>query len=189
MMAAMMPNLDPARVLMTGLSNGGFFTTSTGCRDQNAFRGFAPVSGGMRTPACASTHAHPYIGFNAKTDEIIPYAEGQSGAKLWAQTNHCKNGPNPSLTFGGPSTDPRTICLASGPGFTPPWRLVNCSHAGAVSTCQTWDQCDDNVKVTFCTINADTQLAGGHVLYFNDTHVSLAAVAWEFFKESLPTGP
>ena len=54
-----------------------------------------------------------------------------------------------------------------------------------MSTCETWDHCDDDVKVTFCSVNGEKQYVGGHVLYFNDTKLSLAAVAWEFFKGTL----
>ena len=30
--------------------------------------------------------------------------------------------------------------------------------------------------------DGESQPVGGHILYFNDTQLSLAAVAWEFFQ-------
>jgi predicted esterase len=182
-MATQVANVDPARVYMTGISNGGFFTVGAGCRDQGVFRGVAPVAGGTRTQSCPMSRPTPYVGFHAKTDTTIPYSNGLDGAKLWAQSNHCKSGPTPSLAFGGPDTDKREVCLKSGPGFTPPWNLTACSTTAPVSTCETWEQCDEGAKVTFCTVNAEKQLVGGHILYINDTQLSLAAVAWEAFKE------
>lgn len=51
------------------------------------------------------------------------------------------------------------------------------------TTCVGWDQCDEGVEVMFCTVDAGTQNLGGHILYTNDTGLSLGAVTWQFFKK------
>jgi hypothetical protein len=47
--------------------------------------------------------------------------------------------------------------------------------------------CDGGSAATFCTVAPDHEhhfdQFGGHVLYFNDTTLSLAAVAWRFFQQ------
>ena len=76
--------------------------------------------------------------------------------------------------------------LHSGPGATPPWSLVACDPAAPATTCETWDQCDGGVEATYCTVAPDHarhfDTTGGHILYLNDTNLSLAAVAWEYFE-------
>jgi poly(3-hydroxybutyrate) depolymerase len=185
-MASAIMNVDPAKVFMTGVSNGGFFSYTAACDAKGSvFSGVSPVSGGNRSAKCPLSKPAPYIGFNAKTDEVIPYDNGVAGATLWEKTNHCKSGPTQTLTFGGPNTDTRELCLSSGPGLAPPFKLAACKASSSVSTCETWDGCDGDVKVTFCTVEGSKQLVGGHNLYFNDSKLSLAAVAWEFFKGTL----
>jgi poly(3-hydroxybutyrate) depolymerase len=178
-------NVDPKRVFMTGISNGGELTYWTGCRDTAVFRGFAPVSG-FGQEACPLTHPAPLIAFHSADDMLVPLADGQAAFQMWVASNHCKAGPVASWQFGGPSTDPREVCLSSGAGQTPPWKLAACDPSAPATTCQTWSQCDGGVEASFCVVPADQQhhfaQTGGHVLYINGTNLSLAAVAWEFFK-------
>lgn len=179
-------SVDPARVYMTGISNGGQLTYWTGCKDTTVFRGFAPVSGyGQQT--CPITHPAPLIHFHSPDDKVISNAAGRSAFQMWVASNHCQHGPSTTLTFGGPSTDPRPLCLHGGAGSPPPWSLVACDPAAPVTTCETWDQCDGGIEATYCTVAADDvhhfDTTGGHILYINGTDLSLAAVAWEYFKK------
>jgi poly(3-hydroxybutyrate) depolymerase len=176
-------NVDPKKVYFTGISNGGFLSYWTACRDLGIFQGFSPISGQAGTTTCPTTHPAPMIAFHAEGDTVIPYAGGQEGAALWAKANHCKTGPTRSMTFGGANADDRELCLASEADDKPPWRLAPCSKTAPESTCETWEGCDEGNKVTFCTVAGKEQPVGGHILYFNDTRLSLAAVAWDFFKQ------
>jgi len=174
--------VDPARVYLTGISNGGFLSYWAACRDLDIFRGFAPIAGSASSPGCKISRPAPLIAFHAKGDTVVPYAGGKRGAEGWAKSNGCKKGPTPSLTFGGKKADARELCLASEAGDK--WRLAACGPSAPETTCQTWDECDGGVKVTLCDVPGEQQPVGGHILYFNDTKLSLAAVTWEFFEQS-----
>ncbi len=180
-----MASIDPAKVYMTGISNGGQLTYWTGCKDTAVFRGFAPVSG-YGQQACALSHPAPLIHFHSPDDRIIGDADGRAAFQMWVAANHCQRGPTRTMTFGGPTGDARPLCLHSGPGATPPWSLAACDPAAPATTCETWDQCDGGVEATYCTVAPDHarhfDTTGGHILYLNDTNLSLAAVAWEYFK-------
>lgn len=176
-------NVDPEKVFLTGISNGGQITYSTACSDPNVFHGYAPISGWSSAKSCAITHSVPMIGFHSETDALIPYKNGKESASEWAKSNHCKKGPTPSLTFGGAKATSELLCLESEADDKPPWRLAPCNSALPETTCESWEDCDDGNKVIFCTVPGDKQPVGGHILYFNDTKLSLAAVTWQFFKQ------
>ena len=122
----------------------------------------------------------PLIGFHATGDSIVPYQAGVDGAAVWAEALHCGNGPTPSDNHGGPSSNGKEHCLA--PSGNDQWKLVACDPNLPAATCQSWTDCDGGQRVTFCDVPGGNQPVGGHILYFNDTQLSLAAVAWEFFQ-------
>ncbi|MEQ9324200.1 MAG: prolyl oligopeptidase family serine peptidase [Polyangiaceae bacterium] len=178
-MVTTIANVDPERVYLTGISNGGFLSYWTACRDLGVFKGFAPVAGGY-SGSCQVTQAAPLIGFHATGDSIVPYAAGVDGAALWAEALHCNSGPSPSDSHGGSSSNGKEHCIES--MGNDQWKLVACDPALPMATCQSWTDCDGGQRVTFCDVPGESQPVGGHILYFNDTQLSLAAVAWEFFQ-------
>lgn len=171
-------NIDPDRVYITGISNGGSLNYWTGCEQTTpVFRGFSPVAGHQENPCNSIAEPAPMIAFHSEFDSVIDYNEGRDSAALWADMNNCQNGPYPSMIFGGPNADTSEICITDGPDF----ELVACDTSYPATTCETWDQCDDGIEVVFCTVPGDSY-QGGHILYRNQTHLSLAAVGWEFFE-------
>ena len=179
--------IDPRRTYLTGISNGAELTYWTACRDTNVYRAFAPVAG-FGTQHCPLTHPAPIIHFHAPTDRLVSLASGQAAFDMIRQSDHCPGGPRPSWTFGEGSADQSASCLASAPeGATERWRLVPCDGTKPATTCQTWGPCDGGSAATFCTVAPDQEhhfdQMGGHVLYFNGTSLSLAAVAWRFFGQ------
>lgn len=172
-------NVDPERVYLTGISNGGFLSYWTACRDLGVFKGFAPVAGGY-DGACDVTQTAPLIGFHATGDSIVPYQAGINGATTWAEALHCSTGPTPSESHGGNASAGKEHCIAS--TGNDQWQLVACDPSLPATTCQSWSDCDGGQRVTFCDVPGANQPVGGHILYFNDTQLSLAAVAWEFFQ-------
>jgi hypothetical protein len=123
-------------------------------------------------------------------DQLTDYTADRNGAQHIADLNHCKNGPTDAMTFGGPNTDPDPVCFDMPNGVGDPDApdpltipLVPCKTTVKESKCVRWDGCDEGVEVIFCTVNADSQPIGGHILYNNDTQLAPAAVAWPFFKK------
>lgn len=178
-------DVDPKRTYMSGISNGGALTYWTACKDTDTFRAFAPVSG-YGVTSCKVTHPAPLIAFHTPDDKIVPMSDDQASFQAWVATNHCKQGPAPSLRFGGPQSDPGAVCLKEAPKWH--WSLDACDAAAPATTCQTWSGCDGGFEATFCQVPADMvnhyDQTGGHVLYINGTGLSLAAVAWQVWKKA-----
>lgn len=179
--------VDAKKVYLTGISNGGYITYASACgAGDDVFTGYAPISAFLEGTTCNTSHRAPLIAFHSKTDESVDYASGTAAYAAWIKANHCTGGPATTATYGGPDGDTSALCLASGPGLAPPWTLAPCKSISSVTTCDTYDSCD-NGKATFCTVAADKQLIGGHILYVNDTKLSLAAVTWQYFKQFAAT--
>lgn len=171
-------NIDPDQVYITGISNGGALTYWSGCEQSTpVFRGFSPVAGHQENQCDSIAEPAPLIAFHSLADQMIDYDLGRNSAALWADLNNCQNGPYQSMSFGGPDADDSEICISDAPNF----ELVPCDPTRPATTCETWDQCDDGIEVVFCTVPGDSY-QGGHILYRNETHLSLAAVGWEFFQ-------
>ncbi|WP_322817592.1 PHB depolymerase family esterase [Tepidiforma sp.] len=99
--------LDPARVYATGMSNGGFMSTTLACRAGDLVAAIAPVAGESSPgPACGS-RAVPMIVFHGTGDAVVPYQPGpiQAGVftgtpfagvasvlRAWADRNGCSAG-------------------------------------------------------------------------------------------------
>jgi poly(3-hydroxybutyrate) depolymerase len=174
--------LDPERVYMTGISLGAAVMYWTGCTTPNPFRGFAAVSGTDET-GCTPAQPASYVQFHTPDDPVADYADALATFERWRTANHCAPQRVASWTFGGASSDTRPVCLSGGP----PWQLVPCETTAPATTCERWNGCDGGGSAMFCTVPGDNRfflgLNGGHVLYFNRTALSVAAVTWAFLSE------
>jgi poly(3-hydroxybutyrate) depolymerase len=182
-------SIDPKRTYMTGISNGAELTYWTACRDTTVYRAFAPVAG-FGIQHCPLTHPAPIIHLHAPTDKLVSLAAGESAFGLIRQADHCPGTAQPSWSFGGGASDSSASCLAESvdpSGGPDHWQLVPCDPAKPATTCQTWGPCNGGSEATFCQVAPDMDhhfdQFGGHVLYFNGTSLSLAAVAWRFFQQ------
>jgi hypothetical protein len=75
----------------------------------------------------------------------------------------------------------RSVLPASPDRFSYP--LVPCDSALPATKCVSWTECNDGVEAVFCTVPADKQPIGGHILYANDSQLAIGVVAWSFFKK------
>jgi polyhydroxybutyrate depolymerase len=173
--------IDSSRVYLSGISNGGGLTYWTACADAGVFHGFAPISG-YDDNACPVSHPAPLIHFHTQTDKLVSYAAGQTAFEQWRQGNHCQAQPVSELRFGGANGDSRPVCLSHGTA----WSLVACDPAAPQTVCERYTGCDSG-DVVFCTVPPDNEYdggtTGGHILYFNGTKLSLAAVTWDILAE------
>jgi hypothetical protein len=108
-----------------------------------------------------------------------------------AELNNCQNGPvADAMVFGGASSSTEPVCFETppvpgGPDATDPYAVpyAACPSSAPETTCELWDQCDEGVEVVHCTVEAASQVYGGHLLYNNDTGLVLPALAWPFLKK------
>jgi polyhydroxybutyrate depolymerase len=66
--------VDPARVFVTGVSNGGGMTARVGCELSERLAGVAAVAGGYRSlPPCRPDRPLPVLEIHGTADQVVPY--------------------------------------------------------------------------------------------------------------------
>jgi polyhydroxybutyrate depolymerase len=101
-------NVDPQRVYVNGLSNGGGMSNTLACLRPERIAAIGGVAGAYTEPAggCNPTRPVPVIAFHGTDDRIVPYAGGAAGgpqnfvfpavpewAAAWAERNGCEAAP------------------------------------------------------------------------------------------------
>ena len=100
--------LDPGRIYATGMSNGGFMSTTLACQAQDLIAAIAPVSGESAPgPGCGGRPV-PLVLFHGTDDAVVPYQAGTINAGAvsgtpfpgvaavlgeWAKHNGCSDAP------------------------------------------------------------------------------------------------
>ena len=110
--------IDPNRVYLTGMSNGGYMSYRLACELSDKIAAIAPVAGSMNVPTCAAASPVSVIHFHSYQDENVPYLGGigqgisdhynpplDSVLTVWAGINTC--GVNDSLAYDGDDYDLR----------------------------------------------------------------------------------
>jgi poly(3-hydroxybutyrate) depolymerase len=183
-------NIDPAKVYMTGISNGSIISFATVCKHSDLFSGIAAFSAGQ---TCSSIgRPVPVISFDAKPD--FAYTTTVNATNAMVELNGCSSTPDADWLVIDPSTtDP--VCRDE-PYSTDP-KLVPCNtitktslttNGIAPTVCKRWDGCDDGVAVVFCDVAPSTRHGASnasvdaHILYSNASSLNMPSVAWRFFK-------
>jgi poly(3-hydroxybutyrate) depolymerase len=177
-------DIDPKKVYISGISNGGFLTYQTGCPHSDVFHGMAPNSGGANCTAIKQPI--PLIAFDAMAD--FAYSSNVNAEATVVKLNNCKGDAKPWLTID--SKYDEAVCRTAKEDKTA--SLVPCSMVTSAmikpTTCKIWDECDGGVKVAFCEVAPNTEHGASnastdaHILYENDTLLNTPSVAWRFFK-------
>ncbi|HET8936684.1 MAG TPA: hypothetical protein VFN67_24745 [Polyangiales bacterium] len=178
-------DIDPKKVYMSGISNGGFLTFQTGCAHADVFRGMAPVAGG--TTCSTVKQPIPLISFDGKPD--FAYDSHLSANESVVKANNCKGEAKPWLTIDMNYTEP--VCRDAKQNTMA--KLVPCNTVTSQmikpTVCKIWDQCDGGVKVAWCDVSPNMEhgesnaALDAHILYENDSLLNMPSVAWRFFKE------
>lgn len=178
-------DIDPKKVYMSGISNGGFLTFQTGCAHADVFRGMAPVAGG--TTCSTVKQPIPLISFDGKPD--FAYDGHVTANESVVKANNCKGEAKPWLTIDMNYTEP--VCRDAKQNTMA--KLVPCNTVTSQmikpTVCKIWDQCDGGVKVAWCDVAPNMEhgesnaALDAHILYENDTLLNMPSVAWRFFKE------
>lgn len=119
--------VDPARVYATGMSNGGFMSNRLACEAADLFAAVAPVSAVIGVDECEPARPISVMMFNGTSDLLVPYDGGGF-----------KSAPE---TFTGWAD--RNGCVGD-PVET---------FANGDASCMTYQDCDEGVEVTLCTID------------------------------------
>lgn len=118
-------NIDPSRIYVNGLSNGGGMTFLLGCELADRIAATGSVGGAFMLPmeACKPSRPVPLIAFHGTADPIVPFHGGPSGGfdlpfpdvPQWmsarAALNGCSTTPDPLPASGVVSGVRYTGCL------------------------------------------------------------------------------
>lgn len=123
--------IDPARIFVTGVSNGGFFSDILGCTIGDRLAAIAPVIGGYQwLVSCSITKPLPVFRLGTAEDEIVDIAMLRASTEFWVGHNGC--GPTPAVegmcqTYGGCDGGAEVVHCEYG-----------CSKTRMQPACHTW---------------------------------------------------
>jgi polyhydroxybutyrate depolymerase len=129
------PDVDPSRVFMVGMSNGGMMTYRYLCRHADRIAGAASVEG-TNFAGCTPDRSIPILHVAGTADRVVPYDGGRSTAGVVLAS-----GPFPAVE---PSME--GIATAAGCGAEP--QVVE--TAGVVT--RTWSGCRRGATVQLATV-------------------------------------
>jgi len=98
---------DPARVYVTGISNGGMMAYRLACELADRIAAIAPVAGALHYAPCTPIQPVSVVIFHGTADQHVPYKGGQGPAarehridppvsaaiSFWTAHNHCASAP------------------------------------------------------------------------------------------------
>jgi polyhydroxybutyrate depolymerase len=88
-------SIDRERVFAAGLSDGGTFSNRLAC--EYPLAGAAVVAGTLFNPAsCRPERPVSMVAFHGTADDIIPFANGATSIRIWADLDGC--GTEPTVT-------------------------------------------------------------------------------------------
>lgn len=164
-------NIDPARIYVNGLSNGGGMSVLLSCELSERIAAVGSVAGAYASPwsECRATRPVPAIVFHGTADPIVPYLGGAA------------HDPG----FDLPSIPEWVAELAdhNGCGSAP----VELPVQGEVSGVR-YEGCDQGAEVVFYTIagGGHSWPGGGYLPQFLVGHttqdIDATRVMWEFFQ-------
>ena len=155
--------VDPRRVFVTGMSNGGAMAQRVACELADRVTAVASVSGSLLVDSCFPSRPISVLEMHGTDDSVIPFLGGfKSGL-----------GEFPS-TASVMETWERLDGCAESPAVT---------HSG-VTTISTWSGCGDRAVVMLDAI------AGGQHVWFGPTYApgdpNATQTVWDFFSRVPP---
>jgi polyhydroxybutyrate depolymerase len=93
--------VDAERVLVTGMSSGGFMTGAVACARSDQVTAAGPVTATVwADPICGDAEPVPYAYFHGTADPVVPYDGGPNSpgpvletSQAWADQNGCTGAP------------------------------------------------------------------------------------------------
>jgi polyhydroxybutyrate depolymerase len=164
--------VDPNRVYVTGISNGGIMAHRIGCELSTKVAGIAPIAGAMMVEECRPAEPINVIFFHGTADKAV-----QVGGNY-----NKKSGPRRAF----PALNEQIV----------EWRKLNrCPDKGEVTydkgevQCRTYGPCAEGTEVAVCMISG-----GGHTwpggkpimerqLGHTTSDISANEAMWDFFRD------
>lgn len=103
--------VDPDRVYLMGLSNGGHMAYAAGCALADKFAAVASVAGILEVSPCNPSRPVPLFQVHGNADLIVGYAGGQSSVAAWKSKNGCTSSST-TYTNGAASCVTHTGCTS-----------------------------------------------------------------------------
>jgi polyhydroxybutyrate depolymerase len=93
--------VDPERVLVSGMSSGGFMAASVACTHSDHVTAAGPVTATVwAEAACGAAEPVAYVYFHGTDDQVVPFAGGANSpgpveetSQAWADQNGCTGAP------------------------------------------------------------------------------------------------
>jgi polyhydroxybutyrate depolymerase len=157
-------HIDPKRVYVTGMSNGGFMAQRLACEAADIFAAFAPVAGVLGLPPAQCTPSRPLsmMEFHGTADPLVAYDGGGSLDNVsvadtfagWAARNGCTDTPTETYDSG-------------------------------TAHCGTYSACKAGTKVTLCTLDGEGHCWPGQTYCpygASTTDINADDAMWAFFQ-------
>jgi len=175
--------LDPSRIFVNGMSNGGAMTHRLACDLADRVAAFGNVAGPALDPpdACNPTRPVPIIAFFGTSDPLVPYEGGRTMGVSWIhRLAQLTGGSIPQLTMMPAEKWIAGWAERNGCSLTP-----EPIQAGGDVRGIRYTGCQDNAEVVFYTIEGGGHTwPGGRPIYVGKTSRDIDATEtmWEFFK-------
>jgi polyhydroxybutyrate depolymerase len=116
--------VDPARVFVTGLSNGGYLAHRVACELTDRVAAIGAVAGLLQLPTCAPTRPMPVFLVHGTSDTLVSYDWVDETVDYWRIKNGCttmtttyQNGAATCVTHGGCNAGADVVlCTIAGGG-------------------------------------------------------------------------
>jgi polyhydroxybutyrate depolymerase len=161
---------DPARIYATGMSNGGMFTETLGCKLADKLAAIAPVSGTLPSevgPACAPAKPIPVLEIHGTADPIVPFDGGH--VAVTSASNGMRPGPATILSVAQTQQVWRDKDHCTAAPATK--KLPDTAADGTAVTIDTSSGCANGTSVVLYTVTN-----GGHTWPGGSQYLPVAAV-------------
>lgn len=162
-------NVDPLRIYLTGMSNGGYMSYRLACELRNKIAAIAPVSAAMSMVDCSPQNPMPIIHFHSYLDENVRY-EGGMGIGI---SNH--HSPPLDSIFQAWANHNQCQILADTLLSTDQYDLIEWSNC----------ECDATIRYYITRDGGHSWHGGNGTLLGDDPSLFINAndLMWDFFKE------
>jgi polyhydroxybutyrate depolymerase len=85
--ASMSYSVDPSKILVAGISNGGMMAQRLACEAADLFAGAATVAGSIQVASCTPSRPIPLVMIHGTADDAVPYEGGTGSNSMTRNTN------------------------------------------------------------------------------------------------------